>query len=231
MTIYLTGSTNAEIEARLIELGVGLMIQPRSGYRPERIGRYPYFAADNGCYAQGERFDADRWLGWLGKLRPHRATCLFAVAPDVVGDAAATIERSRPFLARIRELGFPAAFVAQDGQEDLPVPWDQFDCLFVGGTTEWKLSEPAYGLVREAKRRGRWTHQGRVNGWRRFRACLIAGFDSCDGTYIAYAPNELLERVTFWMEQSRRQPALPLFSAYECGEMVERRTARVERNS
>lgn len=108
----------------------------------------------------------------------------------------------------IRELGFPTAFVAQDGQEYLPIPWDAFDCLFVGGSTAWKLSEPAYALVREAKRRGKWCHMGRVNSWRRIRAAAMSGYDSCDGTYIAYNPIELTEKVSGWMRNLREQQRL-----------------------
>ncbi len=211
MTMYLTGSTNDEIERQLIGLGVGLMLNPKSGYRPGRIRRYRHFALDNGCYAQGAAFDLEAWLAWIARFDAFRSKCLFAVAPDVVGDAAATIHRSLPVLPRIRDVGLPVAFVAQDGQEHLSVPWDGIDCLFIGGTTAWKLSEPAYELVTEARRRGKWTHQGRVNGWRRFRACLVSGFDSCDGTYIAFAPNECLERVTVWMSRAAQQQRLPLW--------------------
>ncbi len=206
--MYLTGSTNAKLEARLVEIGVGLMVTPESGYRPERIARYPAWAADNGCYAKGERFDAQRWLDWLERHRQFAVSCLFATAPDVVADAKATWERSTEFLPQLREMGFPAGFVAQDGLESLEVHWDAFDCLFVGGSTEWKLSEPAYELAMEARQRGKHVHMGRVNGWRRFRAAMLSGFHSADGTYIAYGPDELIERVSYWMDQQRRQPAL-----------------------
>lgn len=215
--IYLTGATNDRIEARLLELGVGLMLNPGSGYRPERIARYAAYACDNGCFSQGATFDGAKWLRWLERFIPHRQRCLFAVAPDVVGDAEATLERSSPYLPLVREMGLPVAFVAQDGQERLPVPWDAFDCLFVGGTDAFKLSEPAYALVAEAKRRGKWTHQGRVNGWRRFRASMLSGFDSCDGTYIAFNPEELVERVAGWMWRQEHQMTLwDTRSATEC---------------
>ncbi len=41
--------------------------------------------------------------------------------------------------------------------------WHRLDALFVGGSTYFKLGPTAAGLVREAKRRGLWTHMGRVN--------------------------------------------------------------------
>src|SRR5438445_6369403 len=79
------------------------------------------WAADNGCFGSGYPGD-DRWLSWLHRQRGDAGRCLFATAPDVVGDAVATLARSRPFLPRIRRLGYPAAPVAQDGLEALTVP-------------------------------------------------------------------------------------------------------------
>jgi hypothetical protein len=199
--IYLTGATNDRDERKLLEYGVGLMLNPGSGYNADRVSRYGSWAADNGCFSQGDRFNQHKWLAWLERFTSHAATCLFVVAPDVVGDPAATWARSREVLPVIRAMGFLAAFVGQDGQEHLPIPWDAFDCL----------SSPAYALVREAKLRGKWCHLGRCNSWRRFRAAMLSGYDSCDGTYIAYNPIELTERVGYWMRQQVAQPALTLW--------------------
>jgi hypothetical protein len=58
---------------------------------------------------------------------------LFATAPDILADAAATLRRSARMLDWIRYSGYPAALVAQDGLEDLTIPWDTFDTLFLGG--------------------------------------------------------------------------------------------------
>jgi hypothetical protein len=205
--MYLTGATRGAIEDKLIAMGAGFMWNPRHGHCPDRLQRYPAFACDNGCYAAGDRFDADRWLKQLEGFIPFATKCLFVVAPDVVGDAAATWERSRAYLPVIREMGFPAAFVSQDGQDKLPVPWDAFDCLFTGGSTAWKLSEPAFALVAEAKRRGKWTHMGRVNSRIRFRAAYAGGYDSCDGTYVAFNPRECVERLQTW-QAVKQQRAL-----------------------
>jgi hypothetical protein len=65
----------------------------------------------------------EQLLRWLDTYTSEeRERCLFAMAPDVVGDAVATLERSRPYFAKIWELGYSAACVLQDGQEDVPVP-------------------------------------------------------------------------------------------------------------
>ena len=81
----------------------------------------------------------------MGQNRdPDARWCLFAAAPDVVGDAAATLQRSERMLDWIRYAGFPVAFVARDGLEHLTVPWDDFDALFIGGSTSWKLAAEDY---------------------------------------------------------------------------------------
>jgi hypothetical protein len=118
----------------------------------------------------------------------------------VVGDAAATLARSVPFLPKIRELGYPAALVAQDGLEDLEVPWDEFDVLFIGGSTDWKLGPAVRELVAEAKRRGKHVHMGRVNSAKRFRYAESIGCDTVDGTYLTFGPSVNLPRLMKWFD-------------------------------
>src|SRR5688500_10926542 len=156
------------------------------------------WAADNGCSGAGYPGD-DEWFAWLIRNAADAATCLFATAPDVVADAAATLQQSRPWLPRIRDLGYPAALVAQDGLEDLAVPWAAFDVLFIGGSTGWKLGPAARTLVVEAKRRGKRVHMGRVNSERRFRYAAAIGCDSADGTYLAFGPDRNLPKVRTWI--------------------------------
>jgi len=165
------------------------------------------WCADNGCFGEGYPGD-EKWLAWLEKNKHAAADCLFATAPDVVGDAAATLERSAPFLPMIRALGYPAALVAQDGLEDLEVPWDDFDVLFIGGSTEWKLGPAARALVAEAKRRGKWVHCGRVNSERRYRIMHEMGVDSVDGTFLTFGPDVNLPRLLAW---TRVEDQSPLF--------------------
>jgi hypothetical protein len=175
--LYLSGVIRSDMPA---------MVSP-VGHRVPPPGQ-PW-AVDNGRFSRPEQYIDAGYLAWLRTL-PYQDRCLFATAPDVVGDAAATLELSLPMLPRIRALGLPAAFVGQDGLTIDTTPWDAFDALFIGGTTEWKLSEVAYQLAAEAKRRGKWTHMGRVNSWRRFRAAAAAGYDSADGTYLRFDPTQ-----------------------------------------
>ena len=198
--IYLSGSVRPE----LVGPDLGLMLTPMMGNAPD-FSRVMW-AADTGCFGQPDKHDDEAYLVWLAKRDAHADRCLFATAPDVVGDAAATLARSLPMLPEIRALGYRAALVAQDGLEAMDVPWDAFDCLFIGGTTPWKLSEAAYALAREADERGKWTHMGRVNSWRRLKAAAVSGYDSADGTYIKFGPDLLLPRVQEWVKTLRREP-------------------------
>jgi hypothetical protein len=209
---YLSGAENPSLrEAVRLGARVGIMAQPGNKVH-QWADSYPAYAVDNACFAQGDTFDLGRYLCWLVTL-PQRDHCLFATAPDVVGDAAATLRRAAPVLPVLRRLGFRAAFVAQDGLEALPVPWDDFDALFVGGTTAWKLSEPAYALVREAKARGKWAHQGRCNSERRLRAAAVGGYDSADGTFLKFGPDKNLPRLLGWLARLEGQARLPLDAA------------------
>lgn len=156
--------------------------------------------ADNAVFA-GRYPGDDAYQAWLADRADYADRCRFVVAPDVVADASATLALSAPMLPRIRALGFPAALVAQDGLEDLDVPWDAFDCLFIGGSTEWKLGPAARRLTAEAKRRGKWVHMGRVNSRLRLRYAAGIGCDSVDGTYLAFGPDANLPVLRGWLRE------------------------------
>lgn len=158
------------------------------------------WAADNGCYGKGYP-GHPAWLAWLRKQRPHLSRCLFATAPDVVGDAVTTLARGRRFLPMITALGYPAALVAQDGLEDLDVPWPSFKVLFLGGSTDWKLSQAARDLTAEALAQGKHVHMGRVNSLRRLQHASAMGCHTVDGTYLAFGPDKNLARLLRWLAE------------------------------
>lgn len=203
MIRYITGVSNEAVKAVAHEHGIGLLATPDNSYHL-LVSEYPYWAADNACFNHPERFVTEEYLAWLDAFTlPQRAACLFATAPDVVGDAEATLARSLPVLPQIRELGFKAALVAQDGLENLDVPWDAFDVLFIGGSTEWKLSDAARELSREAIRRGKAVHVGRVNSYKRLKISDSFGAATADGTFLKFAPTENLGRLLNWFTKLR----------------------------
>lgn len=144
------------------------------------------WAADTGCFKHPERFNLGQYLRWLHARSYAANRCLFATAPDVVGDPRATWERSKAVLPEIRYLGYKAALCAQDGIEETEIPWAAFDALFIGGSTEWKLGPSVELLIRAARRQGKWVHVGRVNSAKRYRMFRLDDCDSADGTFIAF---------------------------------------------
>jgi hypothetical protein len=200
--LYLSGAVRPEIVRGEIPK-VGLMLTPNMGNRPD-LSRIAW-AGDTGCFSSSAGFDLTRFLDWCRLMKPYQATCLFMTAPDVVGDAVATWQRSKDVLPAIRAMGYRAALVAQDGIERTEIDWDAFDVWFTGGSTAWKLSETAYALAAEAKARGKWLHMGRVNSLRRLTAAAVGGYDSADGTYLVFGPDKNLPRLREWLAQLDRQ--------------------------
>jgi hypothetical protein len=144
---------------------------------------------------------AEKWLAWLDSYTAEERTrCQFTALPDVVGDAAATAELSYQYARQVRAMGYRAALVIQDGQENVPVRWDEIDAIFIGGSTEFKLGEVARLLVAEAKRRGLWVHMGRVNSLKRMKIAESWGCDSTDGTYATYAPTKNVPNLLAWLD-------------------------------
>lgn len=211
--------TTSEVHWEAVRSGeVGVITTPRVGNI--HYAEWPVWAADNGCFSEGEAFELDVYLEWLESVSEHQARCLFATAPDVVGEWEATWERSSPVLPKLRDLGYVAALVAQDGLTD--PPWDEFDCLFIGGTTEWKESIEARRVIELGLEQEKHIHVGRVNSLRRLR--LFRDVDTVDGTFIAFGPDQALPRIRKWYRAERQlemfKPAESEISICKKGEHV-----------
>lgn len=191
---------------------IGYMLQPGMGNRAVEGAWCGY---DNGAFAA--KWNEADWLRFLKRHQTH-ALRRFAVAPDVFlpdlgrGDARATWRRSAPYLGVIRDLGYPAALVAQDGFEDTNPNWNAFDVLFLGASTAWKLSSCATDAVSEAKRRGKWVHMGRVNSLARLTIAYKMGCDSCDGTYMRGGTKadmpKLANDICRWLDETNGQQTM-----------------------
>jgi hypothetical protein len=175
-------------------------------FTPRMRNRHPggIWAADSGCYNRATYLGDDAYLRFLDKYA-NTPGCLFATAPDVVGDHAATLQLWDQWHPKLADRDYTPAFVCQDGATVDTVPWDTLGAVFVGGTTEWKLGPDALQIVGTARKRGVWTHMGRVNSGKRFRYAQAIGCDSVDGTLIAFGPDQHLPRVIAW----GRQEAVP----------------------
>jgi hypothetical protein len=180
----------------------GQIVTPAEGKDPFGVE----WVADNSVFA-GKYPGDGAYLEWLAGL-PNKHQCRFAVAPDVVCDHEATLNRSLPMLGPVRRAAGRVAFVAQNGATPSWVPWPLFDALFLGGDDDWKLGQDARDLVRSAKRQGKWVHMGRVNSLKRLRYADSIGCDSADGTYLRFGPDINLPAVLGWLRAVNDQMTL-----------------------
>lgn len=152
----------------------------------------------------GMGFEPHKWIQWIYEMKPYRKTCLFMSCPDALGNAERTLvyyDYWRPYLNN-----WPVAFVAQDGMEGLDFPPPRkWDVLFVGGSTEWKLSAACEGVIARAQKLGKRIHIGRVNWWKRyehFRALPGSDDFTCDGTRTRFDGTE--KTITAWAEYMQK---------------------------
>ena len=135
------------------------------------------FGVDNDCY--GGKFNKDKYLKLLDRVMPYKDRCLFVNPPDVVGDAVATTDYYFIWHDLIKERGLPISYVLQDGFTQIPQS-KRPDALFVGGTTDFKLSQYVLKLLQVVSP-DYWIHIGRVNTLRRMLHFRHVA-DSFDGT-------------------------------------------------
>jgi hypothetical protein len=214
---------------------LGAVITPAQGMY-EGLDGVPLIV-DNGKFGDGYPGDV-QFLAFAARM-PDPSAVRFVVAPDVVGDAAATLKLSAPFLPVIRRMGFRVALAAQNGLTPPMVPWGEFDVLFLGGVaeclpcawvkparektwrfcplcarplTEWKTSPDAIELVAAAREQGLEAHMGRVNGTERLALAEAMGCTTADGTLLVFGPDANLPRVRAML---RKANAPTLFDAEE----------------
>ena len=109
---------------------------------------------------------------------------MFVSVPDAVADSRTTARLWGVWAHAVRRRGLPLAFVAQNDcyRPGMSPPWYEFEAVFIGGDTAWKLGPEARRIVRICKEQGKHVHMGRVNSRRRLRYADSIGVDSVDGT-------------------------------------------------
>ena len=180
---------------------VGMFKTPLSGYSFPRLLKIGLpLALDNGCYSG---FDERKFRKMLDGAKSFQGHLMWIASPDVVGDARATNNLFQEWREALT--GFRVAYVGQDGAEDLDVPFNSFDCLFVGGSTDWKLSKSARDLIDTAKQLEKTVHVGRVNSEKRLRYCYRLGVDTVDGSGYFRYKWWYLAQMLFFMDGLHRQ--------------------------
>lgn len=175
MLVLLDTSQDLTVAADELGCEVEQLLTPLTRYRLQRPESK--FAIDNGAFS---RFDGKAFDALLAREFERRQNCIFVCAPDVVGSARRTLEIFTRWEKKLKD--WPIALVAQDGQQDLEIPWDSIKAIFVGGSTEFKMSIHTKQIVQCAKTLGKWVHIGRVNTPGRFEYFEAMGADSIDGT-------------------------------------------------
>lgn len=165
---------------------LGQLLTPLTGYS-DWGGKY---AIDNGAYSG---FSEEKFRRLLKRQENRKADCLFVTCPDIVGAGRRTLELFHRRRLWIPE-GWRVALVIQNGMEDLQLPWDELDAIFVGGGDPWKDSAAAADIVKTATILKKWKHIGRVNSPKRFEHFLQLGADSCDGSGVAMY-DHMLEKI------------------------------------
>ena len=207
---------------------IGHLWTPATGNSLDRVcGTGLPWAADNAAF--GEQWDCEAFqkAAFL-KVVSAPTRPMFLTVPDVVADCRATLDLFdiwQPLLALTQ---VPLAFVLQDGSENQQLPWNLFNWVFVGGSrkyssgqwgqgpyVEWKESEAAADLIREAKRRGKRVHAGRVNGLKRLRHFFDLDVDTADGSSLSMYPDtwvpKFVQALRKWRNDARSpSPAGPV---------------------
>lgn len=154
---------------------VGQLLTPLTRYKLRNLDK-PW-AIDNGVFSN---FDEAKFWSLLKREEHHQTKCLFLTVPDVVGSAIRTLEVFERWKDRLK--GWKLALACQDGQEHLPIPWDDIAAIFIGGSSSFKDSQSAVQIIKAGKLLGKHVHVGRVNSVLRWNHFEKLGVDTIDGT-------------------------------------------------
>lgn len=197
--LYLATASGPLVRDAMRAGHLGQMLNPKVG---NRLVDGATFAIDAGTVkiVDSRPVNDPDWdpAKWETYLRRYQGTpgCLFAVVPDWVLDAERTDARWQQYAPLVRSLGYTPAYVLQNGCQAIP---GDAGAVFVGGDDDWKMSHEVRALVREAQRRGLYTHMGRVNTRTRLRIAAQDFYDSVDGTTLAFGPDRNLPQLLGWL--------------------------------
>lgn len=178
MIALLDTSENLDICASELGVPVEQLFSPLTRFRDKDPQRKK--AADNGAFAG---LDIGAYLALLAREEHQREMFRFVTVPDVVASARRTLELFDYWYPKLNH--WRLALVAQDGQENLPIPWEMIEAIFIGGTTQFKMSKSAVDIIRTAQAMGKWVHVGRVNDPTRWTYFENLKVGSVDGTGIS----------------------------------------------
>lgn len=138
------------------------------------------FGMDNSAFIS---FDNIKFKRMQKNQAAWKDNCLFVTCPDIVGNAKRTMEiwKHRDRFS----VEFRLCLVVQNGMEDMDIPWDETDAIFIGGKDPWKDSAACLDIVKTGVILEKHVHCGRVNQIKRYKTFAEAGAHTCDGSSIA----------------------------------------------
>jgi hypothetical protein len=177
------------------------------------------YAIDNGkfsVWSAGKQWIESEFFALLDRCRLSQFKPMWITVPDEVANVHATESLFYLYETRLREYGWPLAYVVQDGATESRVP-KSADIVFVGGTTKWKWQN-AKRFCESFSR----VHVGRVNWVDKLEYCESIGAESCDGTgFFRGGPDSIqaLQLVDFISGHRRENEQRRLFEAQVGGEI------------
>jgi hypothetical protein len=172
--------TNEDLNKCEEEIGVSCeqLLTPLTKFNRQR--KNDSFAIDNGAFSN---FNPNAFRSLLARETKDKEQCRFVAVPDVPMSAIRTRETFDYWSLRIH--GWPLAYVCQDGQDTVSIPWNEISAIFIGGSTEFKMGHCTKAIIKAAKAMEKWIHVGRVNSPGRFEYFDNLGANSIDGTGLA----------------------------------------------
>ena len=198
--IILLDQSTSKIYERKIQYPAVKFGQFRTPLTQYKSGCFNYIL-DNGCFSE---FKEKTFTNMALKAK-NDIFCDFIVLPDTVGDATLTFNQFYHWKKQLNLKSNKCGFVLQDGVSDNNFPsWDDFGCLFIGGSTDFKMSSLAYQYAKKAIEKGKHVHVGRVNTVDR----IVKWFNNChsiDGSGISKYDHMLEKAVHTLIECNKFQ--------------------------
>lgn len=163
--------------------GWGLLVSRAGEWRTEGFDR---IVGDNGAWADfqaGRTFDEGAYERFLDWLTGQPITADWLVLPDIVAGGLASLDLSCRFLNRCLSVAPMVLIAVQDGMSpnDLAPLVAPHIGIFLGGSTEWKLTTMRqWGEF--CADRGIYYHVARVNSIARMALAASCGAASVDGS-------------------------------------------------
>jgi hypothetical protein len=187
-------------------------------------GPWPWFpfALDNGAFScwdqKRNEFDHDKWDSieheWRKLIRWASPTGLarWAIVPDVIGDAQATLEKWDKLYGFVRDSDITPALAVQDGMTPEMVlrSANSPAVICVGGTTEFKWSTVEVWAKAFSR-----VHVLRCNSPDKLDYLESIGIESCDGTGWARGSRKQTDGIETWARK-KPQPKFYSMAQYTC---------------